>query len=208
MPLAMIPFKKVKLERQDQGFAWVKTIYTLGPSGTNCERAALHWANGYCPKARLNLQPTMEAAAAEATQGHTSVLLSVVAYPELHSIIYANLGRLQLADLFIMNTDEMVLASVTGEDPQTCATHAAPQKLLPANVQRRFVSSNACAASECAEGQVDSCITTALAARKHRLKILRSFGSVPMGFTIHSPCRHPPCAQPHQHCPRSSSSAI
>jgi hypothetical protein len=115
------------------------------------------------------------------------VLLGVAAYPDLHALIYSNLHYFQILDVFIVDTDEMVLASRTGEMPIICATHPSPEKLLPASIERRYVTSNALAARDCAEGTVDGCLTTLCAAEHHALKLIRSFGRIPMAFTIHGP---------------------
>ncbi|MFW8634774.1 prephenate dehydratase [Cribrihabitans pelagius] len=176
-------------------YEWVERIHTLGPSGTNCEKAALAWAGRKCPNAGICLHRSMEQAASAVAGRPRSVLLSVVAYPQLHSIIYEHLGNLRLIDVFIMNTDNMVLASSTGEMPALCATHPAPEKLLPPAMQRIYAASNVLAAADCAEGRADGCITTLCAAKRYGLAILRSFGPVPMGFTIHGPCRQPAAAR-------------
>ena len=172
-------------------FLWVKQIHTLGPAGTNCEKAALKWVKQRCPNARLFLHASMEEAAQRVARCGQSVLLSVMAYPQLHSIIYEHITALRLMDVFIMNTDNMVLASSSGRMPRICATHPAPEKLLPPEVERRFAGSNVLAAAECAEGRADGCITTLCAAEERDLKVLRKFGPVPMGFTIHGPLGAP-----------------
>lgn len=168
-------------------YSWVKQIHTLGPAGTNCEKAALKWVTQKCPNAHLHLHPTMEQAATSVANCRNSALLSVMAYPLLHAIIYEHITALQLIDVFIMNTDNMVLASASGQMPTTCATHPAPEKLLPETVKRHYVASNVVAAVECANGKAEGCITTLGAAQQHSLKILQKFGPVPMGFTIHGP---------------------
>ena len=168
-------------------FEWVRQVHTLGPTGTNCERAALTWAGRHCQNAGVFLHPTMEIAAEAVACCSKSVLLSVVAYPHLHSIIYEHIGQLKLMDVFIMNTDNMVLASSTGKTPALCATHPAPEKLIPASIERKFVTSNAQAAAVCARGEADGCITTLCAANEFSLTVLTQHGPVPMGFTIHGP---------------------
>ncbi|MFV1590982.1 prephenate dehydratase [Phaeobacter sp. JH20_36] len=184
---------------QSETFGWVKQIHTLGPTGTNCERAAISWALRRCHGASVKLHRTMEQAAESVACQDGAVLVGVVAYPHLHSIIYAHIQKMKLLDVFIMNTDNMVLASRTGAEPMTCATHPAPEKLLPATVERRFVSSNVIAARDCAAGNVDGCITTLCAAEKFGLSILRKFGPVPMGFTIHGPLEKRACQDCTQH---------
>ena len=177
----------LEVNDQDKEYSWVKQIHTLGPAGTNCEKAALKWVKRKCPNASLHLHSTMELAATKVANCRSSALLSVMAYPQLHAIIYEHITALQLIDVFIMNTDNMVLASASGMMPTTCATHPAPEKLLPASVKRHYVTSNVVAAVECANGKAEGCITTLGAAQKHSLKILQKFGPVPMGFTIHGP---------------------
>ncbi|WP_243698444.1 hypothetical protein [Paracoccus alkanivorans] len=131
----------------------------------------------------------MEQAADEVARRDCEVMLSVVAYPDLHSIIYTHVRTMRLLDIFIMDTDEMVMAVPPGRDaePQVCATHPAPQALLPDRIERRFVASTALAAQECASGKAEGCITTLAAADRHGLRVLHRYGPVPMGFTVHGP---------------------
>lgn len=177
-------------------FDWVRQVHTLGPTGTNCERAALTWVQRHCKTTEVFLHPTMEIAAEAVAQCRKSVLLSVVAYPHLHSIIYEHIGQLKLMDVFIMNTDNMVLASSTGKTPALCATHPAPEKLIPASIERKYVTSNAQAAAVCAKGEADGCITTLCAANEFSLTVLTKHGPVPMGFTIHGPLQAATQTQP------------
>jgi len=180
-------------KKASDSYDWVRTIHTLGPAGTNCEKAALKWAALKCRNAELALHGSMEQAAEQVAACGCSVLLSVVAYPQLHSIIYEHIAHLGLLDVFIMMTDDMVLASVTGEMPILCQTHPAPEKLLPPEMKRIYAASNAHAAAEVAAGRGDGCITTLAAAEKYGLHVLRAFGQVPMGFTIHGPLKHSGC---------------
>lgn len=176
-------------ERLVRSFAWVRRVHTLGPQGTNCQRAAQSWIAGRCDRAEIVLHRSMEQAAGEAAGREREVMLGVVAYPELHSIIYRHLQVMRLIDMFIMDTDEMVLAVRPDQqaEPRLCATHPAPQSLLPPRIERRFVSSTAIAAEQCAQGEAEGCITTLAAAGLNGLHILRRYGPVPMGFTIHGP---------------------
>lgn len=175
-------------------YDWVRHVHTLGPAGTNCEKAALKWAALKCRNAALVLHDSMEEAAEQVAACGCSVLLSVVAYPQLHSIIYEHIAHLGLLDVFIMKTDDMVLASVSDAMPTLCQTHPAPEKLLPPEMQRIYATSNSHAASEVAAGRGDGCITTRAAAEQHGLLVVQTFGQVPMGFTIHGPLKHAGCA--------------
>jgi hypothetical protein len=66
------------------------------------------------------------------------------------------------------------------------ATHPAPQHLAPDGCERILVNSNSVAAALCAAGGVDGCVTTLVAARNNSLEVVRDFGQVPMGFSIHA----------------------
>jgi hypothetical protein len=165
----------------------VKTVHTLGPSGTNCEEAAKHWFRMRGIDGEVVLHPTLETALESVTQRDDAALLGCVVYPELHTLVFSNLHRLELEDQFIMPTLNMVLASLTGATPTTVSTHPAPRQLVPAGADVRIVDSNAQAALDCANGVTEGCITTIRAAERARLTVLKDFGAVPMGFTIHRP---------------------
>lgn len=170
----------------------ISVIHTLGPKGTNCEAAAHLWFRNRSKEGEVVLHPTLEVAA-EAMDGAADAgLLGCVVYPDLHTLVFSNLDRFALVDQFIMPTLDMVLASRTGEAPAVVSTHPAPQRLIPddlvpGGVQRRLVNSNAQAALDCVQGLSDGCITTIVSAEKHGLSIVRNYGPVPMGFTLHVP---------------------
>ncbi|HEY7433382.1 MAG TPA: hypothetical protein VH641_21905 [Streptosporangiaceae bacterium] len=167
----------------------ITVIHTLGPSGTNLEMAAYHWftARGRRPDVRLH--PTLESALPGLSDdGHEAVLACAV-YPELHSLVFSNLGRLAMVDSFILPTYDMVFATrAPGAEVATVVSHPAPQVLVrrvSADCTLNLVSSNSQAASDCATGIADGCITTSKAAADHGLVIQRSFGPVPMVYTLH-----------------------
>lgn len=53
------------------------------------------------------------------------------------------------------------------------------------NAIRHIVSSNSQAAIDCANGEVDACITTIKACEDCGLSIIQDFGEVPMAFILH-----------------------
>lgn len=168
----------------------VTTLHTLGPAGTNCERAARHWLREHevDDRAAVRLFPTLEEGV-EALPGDPAVgLLACVVYPLLHEIVFTNLGRLELVDSFVLDTHDMVLAAPPGAagPPRVVASHPAPVRLVPEGAEHRPATSNAAAALTCARGEVDACVTTGPAAAASGLEIVRNYGPVPMGFTIHA----------------------
>jgi hypothetical protein len=170
----------------------INVIHTLGPKGTNCEAAAKLWFQNRGVAGEVVLHPTLEAAAEAMGSARDAGLLGCVVYPDLHTLVFSNLERFTLVDQFIMPTLDMVLASATGGPPTVVSTHPAPQRLIPddlvpGGVQRRLVNSNAQAALDCVQGLSDGCITTIVSAETHGLSIIRNYGPVPMGFTLHVP---------------------
>jgi prephenate dehydratase len=167
--------------------AEVKLIRTLGPRGTNCEMAAQVWFRNRGIDGEVTLHPTLEEAVERLKNDKDAALLACAVYPDLHKLVFSNLSWLALADSFIIPTYNMLLASRGAEQPRTVATHPAPQGLVPGDAEITLVTSNAQAASDCAQGLVEGCITTQPAAEQYGLRILRDFGPVPMDFTIHLP---------------------
>ncbi len=105
----------------------------------------------------------------------------------MRTLVFGNLRTCRMVDSFLMPTHEMVLAVSTAapEKPRTVATHPAPAGLVPPYCAPRTVLSNAQAAIDCADGRADACVTTVVAARAHGLRVVHSFGAVPMAFTVH-----------------------
>ncbi len=167
----------------------VRRLHTLGPTGTNCERAAHEWLRRRGVEAPdVVLHRTLEEAIGH-VDDPSEALLGCVVYPALHGIVFNNLHKLVLTDCLIIPTDEMLLASRPGtplSDVKTAGSHPAPVSLLDAfGVTTTLCNSNAEAAIRCASGEFDACITTRTAAQAHGLEVLRSFGTVSMGFSIH-----------------------
>lgn len=178
----------LKDEQTDALCRQVATLHTLGPEGTNCQRAAETWFSRQRRQGAVKLHPTLEVAV-EALYGEPgAALLACVVYPELHTLVFTNLHRLTMIDCFVVPTHNMVLATRRDNQRiQTVATHPAPSCLVPASIpQRILVNSNTQAALDCVAGLADACITTLPAVERHDLRIIRDFGPVPMGFTIHA----------------------
>ncbi|WP_286146036.1 hypothetical protein [Shigella sp. FC1967] len=86
-------------------------IHTLGPSGTNCEKAAHYWLNKNNRQGNIILHPTLETAVKEMDNSSNSVLLGCIVYPYLHNIVFSNLSFIKLTDCFVMDTHNMLFAS-------------------------------------------------------------------------------------------------
>ncbi|TNV21668.1 hypothetical protein FH968_06155 [Buttiauxella sp. B2] len=171
------------------------TVHTLGPAGTNCEKAAHLWLENNNQGGEVRLHQTLESAAKYMEQNENNdVLLGCIVYPYLHHLVFKNLQHLKLIDCFVMDTHNMLLASRLDNvrKIKSVGSHPAPQDLIhqikgvDKNVAIELFNSNSEAAKQCAAGTVDGCITTLLAAQQCQLNILADFGPVPMGFSIHA----------------------
>lgn len=168
----------------------IAKIRTLGPEGTNCEAAAKHYVREMGLDAEVVLHATLEEAIGDVVEEPRSALLGCVVYPDLHNLVFPYLKTMVLADMFLFNTFNMMLATRPGVRVfETVASHPAPQSLVSDRYPVILATSNAQAARMCRAGKVDACITTLPALRDCGLEIVEDFGEVPMGFTIHVP-RH------------------
>ncbi len=163
-------------------------VHTLGPTNTNCENAARHWAKKKNIKVNIVLHPQLEVAL-EVMKNETEecYLLGCAVYPHLHDIVFKNLDWLTFDDSFIVPTLEMVLAirpEVDVGKVKTVYTHPAPASLV-GDYKVEFATSNSAAAKMCKEGHSDGCVTTITSALENNLKIAKSFGEINMCFTLH-----------------------
>lgn len=167
----------------------VMVVHTLGPKGTNCEKAGFLWLENQGLQGEVKLYETLEEALLHVKETENSVLLGCAVYPFLHNIVFENLLDLQIIDSFVMPTYNMVFAvkqNTREPDVKIVASHPAPAhlaKLFSDHVD--LVSSNSQAALACASGAADGCITTIKAAHENNLHVIKDFGEVPMCFTIH-----------------------
>jgi prephenate dehydratase len=167
----------------------INVIHTLGPSGTNLELAAYHWFATRGQEADVRLHTTLESSLPQLSQdGHEAVLACAV-YPDLHSLVFGNLGRMAMVDSFILPTYDMVFATrADAVEVRAVLSHPAPQSLLRLacpDAVLTLVTSNSEAARQCAGGTADGCITTSKAAADQGLTVVRNFGPVPMIYTLH-----------------------
>jgi prephenate dehydratase len=167
----------------------ISVIHTLGPAGTNLELAAYHWFGTRDRHPEVRLHPTLESAIPGLSDDGHEALLACAVYPDLHYLVFQNLGRLAMVDSFILPTYDMVFAARAGTaQVTTVVSHPAPQTLVrqaSPEATLTLVSSNSLAARECARGAADACITTSKAAADNGLVIRRNFGPVPMVYTVH-----------------------
>lgn len=163
----------------------VRHLHTLGPQGTNLEAASHEWLRRRGVEGTVELHASIESALEAVPDDGRHALTACAVYPALHTLVFSNLHRLHMIDSFVMPTHNMVLATSGTATPASVASHPAPRGLVPGDAKIHEVLSNSQAAIDCAEGRVDGCITTIVAAERNGLRVIRDFGPVPMVFTIH-----------------------
>jgi prephenate dehydratase len=173
----------------DSSLSDISVIHTLGPSGTNLEMAAQYWFTSRGREPEVRLHKSLESAVPGLSDDGHEALLACAVYPDLHWLVFQNLGMLAMVDSFILPTYDMVFA--TREDTaelNLVVSHPAPQSLVrrvSQTCELRIVLSNSQAARDCASGAADGCVTTSKAAADNGLVIRRNFGPVPMVYTLH-----------------------
>ncbi|GGY43945.1 bacilysin biosynthesis protein BacA [Streptomyces omiyaensis] len=164
----------------------VTVIHTLGPSGTNLEKAAHHWLAERGTAGTVVLHAEVEDGLDAMAFDRTEAILACAVYPRLHDLVFRNLHRLEMADSFILDTHDMVLAGRPDHAAvSTIVSHPAPSSLVAERGEITLTSSNSRAAALCASGQYDACVTTGPAAAAEGLRLIENFGPVPMIFTLH-----------------------
>lgn len=168
----------------------IRFVHTLGPSGTNSEKAALEWRRWNGILCEIALHETIDVALdAVFARPKESALIACIVYPRLHEVVFQNLHRLRITGCFMCTTHRMLLAQRTPDQVvNTIAAHPATKDLLsglPFDI--KWATSNVTAAKMCREGTVDACITTEAGLNEFHLIKVRDFGEVPMGFSIHQP---------------------
>ncbi|MFE2554931.1 bacilysin biosynthesis protein BacA [Streptomyces sp. NPDC059352] len=172
---------------RDRTLSRVARIHTLGPSGTNLEKAAHHWFAERDLAGTVVLHSEVEDGLDVMAFDGTEAILACAVYPRLHDLVFGNLHRLEMVDSFILDTHDMVLAGRPGQtDVATIVSHPAPSCLVADRGTVSFASSNSRAAALCAAGEFDACVTTDRAADSEGLRVVENFGPVPMVFTLHA----------------------
>jgi len=161
-------------------------VATLGPEGTCSEKAANHYIDQNNIKGQVILYPTFEESIKILEQEKADLAVVPSAYDKLNLLVFEGLGMVVIDDTFTMDTPNLVMA-VNNYDVKTVASHPAPSSLVKRlfpEADIKFTDSNSVSASELAEGNVDACLTTIIAAQKYKLNIEEDFGPVPMGWNV------------------------
>jgi prephenate dehydratase len=159
-------------------------ISTLGPKDTNSEFATEYYLRNNSIDGSVELYDTPEIAIEALISGNAEKTILCVVYPDLNEIVFKNLYKIRMTELFHFNTDNMVVAS-NKHEIETACSHPAPKDLLKGICKNvTLVTSNSKAAQLVANNEFQACVTTNAAARKHNLKVIQDFGPVSMGWAV------------------------
>lgn len=164
-------------------------VATLGPNGTNSEKAAHEYIKAQgLEGSTLRLFRTFEEACDALMAGDVDVVIACTAYLKFSALYFERVPAIKFVSSFVIDLDEMVIARRPG-GPTTPATLTVQPAIWP--LIRRFVpldfvpaDSNASAAVEVSHGRYALCLTTATAAAAHGLEVVVAMPPLQMPFAV------------------------
>lgn len=164
-------------------------IGTLGPEGTNSEKAAaehLQRAGG----GDLLLFDTFEEVAERLLDGTLDMAVVCTAYLKFSALYFERVPRLRMVEAFVADLHPMVIAVKPGSAHVGRPTFAVQPAILPlvrrhlADGQVIPAASNASAARDVAGGKADTCLTTEVAARACGLDVVCRMPPLRIPFVV------------------------
>jgi hypothetical protein len=164
---------------------------TLGPEGTNSEKAAREYMHREgLENYDLRLYDTFEEVADGVVAGRLDRGLICTAYLKFSAVYFERAPKLLISESFVAALHPMVIASVRGASFKAQLKFACQPAILPLVV--RFLNqavvvpaaSNASAALDVAAGRADICMTTETAANSAHLEILVRMPPLEIPFAI------------------------
>jgi hypothetical protein len=170
-----------------------EVIATLGPRYSCSDIVAKRNLRRFTGVRTVRLFPTYELAFEAVENDHAGAAMVAAAYPRLNELVMKLSRSVVIIESFVDDTPALVIAArdveareLTGEG-KTIACVGAPAPLVSSLFPKCHVvpaSSNSDAALFAADGRVDAALTTEPAAIQSNLRVLHSFGSIPMAWVI------------------------
>lgn len=159
-------------------------IATLGPGGTDSERAARYFGSGLKASYGISLEPSFEAALQNVRTGEASFGIVPAAYNNLFRL-HSDFRDLVIAEAFPLPTKEMVLARRPGStDIKRVALHRSTDALCPANTEKLYIPSKPLCIEAVVRGDADAAIGSRDVVENYGLEIIESFGEIPMSWEV------------------------
>lgn len=161
-------------------------ISTLGPKGTDSERAALHYAlTQKILDPVIQLYSSFESALDTVRFRNSDFAIVPAAYNGLFSLhlLYRDVP---IIDTFILPTKPMVLAKIPGQigEIRRVAIHPATKPLLPESCEPVYVESKPLCLQMVADGKIQAGIGSEDVAESMGLEIVKNFGPIPMTWEV------------------------
>ncbi|MBI2005550.1 MAG: hypothetical protein HYS80_02185 [Candidatus Aenigmarchaeota archaeon] len=160
-------------------------ISTLGPNGTDSERAAKYFAQiRRLPPYDLKLSSSFEKALQDVREGGAHFGIVPAAYNDLLGLHY-RFRDLLIDELFLLPTKEMVLARRSGTEVIRCvALHPSTDSFAPEGVEKLYIPSKPLCIEAVIRGDADACIGSRDVADKYGLEVVESYGEIPMSWEV------------------------
>ena len=169
----------------------MKKIATLGPAGTDSERAAHHYAERTkiysLTKHEVVLFPSFEEVLKNVSTEKAYFGIVPAAYNELFRLhVQALKDGLYISDVFILPTKELVMAKGKwcNGNIKSIAIHHSTESLAPSGIEKVYVQSKPLGIEKVVNREVDAAIASRDVAEKHNLEIVETFGEIPMTWEV------------------------
>jgi len=195
------------IEPIDNGrvYRFLYRISTLGPEGTDSERAAKyfgsrlwrpgHYEHGpewhrrafpemYEDPVRIDLRDTFEEALEEVRQQRSHFAIVPAAYNNLFRL-HCEYRDLDIWQTFPLATKEMVLAKRSETNGiKTVALHPSTDYLAPEGMKKLYIPSKPLCVEAVVNREADAVIGSIDVIEQHELEIMESFGEIPMTWEV------------------------
>ena len=169
-------------------------IATLGPSGTNSEKATKYYAQNLL-KEKISIQffEDIEKGFSDLLESKCKYLILPSVYPSLSEQIFKNIHTIEMIDSFIHETFPLVIAKkkeTNIQDVQSVSLVEATNALIEKDgkfskkMKKIFKQSNPIAAAACKNGESDLVVTNLISAQKQNLQIITNFSSIKMNWIV------------------------
>jgi hypothetical protein len=168
----------------------VAVIGTLGPAGTNSEKAAREYLTRTATDGELLLFDTFEEVVERLLDGTLHKAVVCTAYLKFSALYFERVPRLRMTEAFVTTLHPMVVAAKPGSVRSGRPSFALQPAILPlvrrhlAEGQVRPAASNASAAHDVAKGKADACLTTEVAAQACGLEIVSRMLPLQIPFVV------------------------
>ena len=163
-------------------------IATLGPSGTDSERAAIYYGNKLGKPYQLDLRRSFDNALQMVRSQEASFGIVPAAYKAVDDDLFRLHVRnrdLVIVEAFPLATKEMCLGKKPGtEEIRRVALHPTTDSLCPPGVEKLYIHSKPLCVEAVVKGEADAAIGSVDVMRQYGLEIAEGFGEIPMTWEV------------------------